>query len=260
MLTLNDLYKELKELKTQRADEVANHQKKIEAFDRGINEITEKVELAKDMTELELSGSQYFKTINATTPTRLKEAIQFTIEQIEDGNLEKILEDSQTIGYFYNSGFRSGHIRLIPIYHGERYAVRRSEIQFSDELYSTAKVDNKDYVSILAYLNYLLSESNKSDKASTLIGSVVKVEDDYYIVTKNAEGDTLLTDIERNYGGRLFNNYDFDRMKYTVVLSGSEYKDNGIVNMDHFRFSNDFTYIGGRQFEKINKGEKHHEF
>lgn len=88
----------------------------------------------------------------------LRSLLKFAIKTIEEGKLPVMLEEKEVFGYWYNSGFQSGHSRTIRRWCGQNYSYERAQIRFSDEMYEPGyQLTSQDTLAILAYLSYVLS-------------------------------------------------------------------------------------------------------
>lgn len=89
---------------------------------------------------------------------QLVNLIRFAIKKINEGYLPELVKNGEVFGYWYNSGFDSGHSRVIYRNCGENYATQQARISLSDHLYDTEEVTTQETIAILAYLKDTLRE------------------------------------------------------------------------------------------------------
>ena len=89
---------------------------------------------------------------------QLVNLIRFAIKKINEGYLPELVKNGEVFGYWYNSGFDSGHSRVIYRNHGENYATQQARISLSDHLYDAEEVTTQETIAILAYLKNKLKE------------------------------------------------------------------------------------------------------
>ena len=160
MRSINDNFKRKKELENAlnklRAETVREE-------DRLLREISEQkqyilmyskhpedVALGMQLAEIRRQSDDYKK--------ELLNLIRFAIRKIEEGYLPELAKEGEVFGYWYNSGFRSGHSRVIHKNLRERYASERAEIRLKDSLYDEGTVTTQETIAILAYLKDALKE------------------------------------------------------------------------------------------------------
>ena len=66
--------------------------------------------------------------------------MRFAMKKIEEGYLPELIQKREVFGYWYNSGFDSGHSRVIARNYGENYASERAQIRLTDSLYDEGKI------------------------------------------------------------------------------------------------------------------------
>ena len=88
----------------------------------------------------------------------LIDLMKFAIREIEEGYLPELIQKREVFGYWYNSGFDSGHSRVITRYRGENYATEYAQIRLKDAVYDIGKITTTQTIAILAYLKDALKE------------------------------------------------------------------------------------------------------
>ena len=84
--------------------------------------------------------------------------MRFAIRKIEEGYLPELVKEGEVFGYWYKSGFRSGHSRIIHMNLRENYATEYAQIRLKDAVYDIGKITTTQTIAILAYLKDALKE------------------------------------------------------------------------------------------------------
>lgn len=100
----------------------------------------------------------YIRDYSEKYNRQLVNLIRFAIKKINEGYLPELVKNGEVFGYWYNSGFDSGHSRVIYRNCGENYARQQARISLSDHLYDAEEVTTQETIAILAYLKNKLKE------------------------------------------------------------------------------------------------------
>lgn len=160
MRSVNDNLKIKKELEDKlkkfRAD-AEREEKELEMkikeqakFIQAFLEQPEDVALGMQLVEIRKRSDKYKK--------ELINLMRFAMRKIEEGYLPELIQKREVFGYWYNSGFDSGHSRVITRNYGENYASERAQIRLTDSLYDEGKITTQETLAILAYLKQKLVE------------------------------------------------------------------------------------------------------
>lgn len=160
MRSINDNLKKKKELEDKLKKFRADAEREEKELEMRINEQAEFIKAYLEQPEDVALGMQLVG-IHKRSDKHKKELInllRFAIQKIEEGYLPELIQKREVFGYWYNSGFDSGHSRVIARYYGENYASERAQIRLDDSLYDEGEITTQETLAILAYLKQKLIE------------------------------------------------------------------------------------------------------
>ena len=137
-------------------------------------------------------GSTYIKYADANNSYIMEILVDFTLRMIDKGELRNLIDNNQNVSYWYNSGFESGHARVITNGYGEDNASNRGTIALSTDLYNhTIELTDEIILSIRNYLASIKEDLN----TLTLNGAIEatsKTSGKTYRIFKYADGTATL--------------------------------------------------------------------
>ena len=160
MRSINDNLKKKKELEDKLKKFRADTEREEKELEMRINEQAEFIKAYLEQPEDVALGMQLVG-IHKRSDKYKKELInllRFAIQKIEEGYLPELIQKREVFGYWYNSGFDSGHSRVIARYYGENCASERAQIRLDDSLYDEGEITTQETLAILAYLKQKLIE------------------------------------------------------------------------------------------------------
>jgi len=159
MRSVNDNLKMKKELEDKLKKFRADAEREEKELEMRINEQAEFIRAFLEQPEDVALGMQLVEIRKRDGYKKeLINLLRFAIQKIEEGYLPELIQKREVFGYWYNSGFDSGHSRSIARNYGENYASERAQIRLDDSLYDEGEITTQETLAILAYLKQKLVE------------------------------------------------------------------------------------------------------
>ena len=162
--SINDNLKRKKELEDELKRLLENTKRDEARLLKEIEEQSQYIQAYLTKPEDVALGLQlvYIRDYSEKYNRQLVNLIRFAIKKINEGYLPELVKNGEVFGYWYNSGFDSGHSRVIYRNHGENYATQQARISLSDHLYDAKEVTTQETIAILAYLKDMLREMEEN--------------------------------------------------------------------------------------------------
>lgn len=158
--SINDNLKRKKELEDELKRLLENTKRDEARLLKEIEEQSQYIQAYLTKPEDVALGLQlvYIRDYSEKYNRQLVNLIRFAIKKINEGYLPELVKNGEVFGYWYNSGFDSGHSRVIYRNCGENYATQQARISLADHLYDAEEVTTQETIAILAYLKDTLRE------------------------------------------------------------------------------------------------------
>lgn len=162
--SINDNLKRKKELEDELKRLLENTKRDEARLLKEIEEQSQYIQAYLTKPEDVALGLQlvYIRDYSEKYNRQLANLIRFAIKKINEGYLPELVKNGEVFGYWYNSGFDSGHSRVIYRNCGENYAIQQARISLSDHLYDAEEVTTQETIAILAYLKDMLREMEEN--------------------------------------------------------------------------------------------------
>ena len=162
--SINDNLKRKKELEDELKRLLENTKRDEARLLKEIEEQSQYIQAYLTKPEDVALGLQlvYIRDYSEKYNRQLVNLIRFAIKKINEGYLPELVKNGEVFGYWYNSGFDSGHSRVIYRNCGENYATQQARISLADHLYDSEKVTTQETIAILAYLKDVLREMEEN--------------------------------------------------------------------------------------------------
>ena len=162
--SINDNLKRKKELEDELKRLLENTKRDEALLLKEIEEQSQYIQAYLTKPEDVALGLQlvYIRDYSEKYNRQLVNLIRFAIKKINEGYLPELVKNGEVFGYWYNSGFDSGHSRVIYRNCGENYAIQQARISLADHLYDSEKVTTQETIAILAYLKDMLREMEEN--------------------------------------------------------------------------------------------------
>ena len=162
--SINDNLKRKKELEDELKRLLENTKRDEARLLKEIEEQSQYIQAYLTKPEDVALGLQlvYIRDYSEKYNRQLVNLTRFAIKKINEGYLPELVKNGEVFGYWYNSGFDSGHSRVIYRNCGENYATQQARISLADHLYDAEKVTTQETIAILAYLKDVLREMEEN--------------------------------------------------------------------------------------------------
>lgn len=155
MKTLNELLKNRVLLSKDEEEEMKRHNSSISKIK---SEIRENEEFISAYFEKGKNGGIASQLVSVWAREGKPNTTVVTLEKFKDilldGDMQDVINNRESISYWYNSGYGNGHARRIGRGMGEDYATCFVSINFNDEVYNDKyQLTDEDILALVEWVN-----------------------------------------------------------------------------------------------------------
>lgn len=155
MKTLNELLKNRVSLSRNKDDEIKRHARSIAKIEL---EIRENEKFISAYFEKGKNGGIASQLVSVWAREGKPNTTVVTLEKFKDilldGDMQDVINNRESISYWYNSGYGNGHARRIGRGMGEDYATCFVSINFNDEVYNDKyQLTDEDILALVEWVN-----------------------------------------------------------------------------------------------------------